>query len=569
MLRDGIWSWLIRLGFAVPITILLIGIGVSLRIVVEVKTTPVRDSTIAFRELGLLTIEQHPGQAELSGPFDLWAGQWWRIPLGGLHHSGWISLGVWGLAFFYLGLLIEPRLRFCTYLLFLAGSLFVTTMPRWILGEIVPAWFIGYSTCTGLLGVVFAQFGLLLFLKRTDRNLAKQFGDDVLLLGLACGLGCLALSTIGLIHHVDNLALLFGFLYGLIWGKVLTTSKPLLRFLLAGWLAVHGLLWPMFSRLIHPIQNARYQWWLAETTTDPLAKRQAYQKALQSDPGLQSPWIALTEEALTRGQPQQAWEILLKAIQEHPHLPQAEKLGPRIWSMFSSLEQREQAWNQTETLSPGVRDAWRQRLITSKQLAEFYLEQEQPLLAWTALMEHLKPLDPPHSKSEAPPESRVLANTIWQRFSLPDQKREALHILEDQLGLNRRNWHLVLIPPRDLIPYYQDAGELFWAWRAVMEELNRDPNFAQVGKQTAREIWKSFPTELRRERARNIVQDVLGAKSLAWQADLGILSAADQHRYRLDQSVELPEDIPEEPPRKPLPPVNPNDPQSAAAGVDL
>jgi hypothetical protein len=102
-----------------------------------------------------------------------------------------------------------------------------------------------------------------------------------------------------------------------------------------------------------------------------------------------------------------------------------------------------------------------------------------------------------------------------------------------------------------------------------MEQLQDDPAFHPTGKQIAREIWQSLPSDLRRQRARKIVQDTFGVEALAWQVELGILSDADKQKYRLDQSLNLPaEDFIDSPPAR-LPAVNPDDPTSAALGNRL
>src|SRR5690606_21738384 len=50
----------------------------------------------------------------LFGPFDLWDGQWWRIPISGFHHAGFVHLIVNCLSMVTLGQLLERR------------------MPRWL-----------------------------------------------------------------------------------------------------------------------------------------------------------------------------------------------------------------------------------------------------------------------------------------------------------------------------------------------------------------------------------------------------------------------------------------------------
>ncbi|HUG18007.1 MAG TPA: rhomboid family intramembrane serine protease, partial [Planctomycetaceae bacterium] len=45
-----------------------------------------------------------------AGPFDLWDGQLWRVPINAFHHVGLLHLLMNGCAMLYMGKLLEPRL---------------------------------------------------------------------------------------------------------------------------------------------------------------------------------------------------------------------------------------------------------------------------------------------------------------------------------------------------------------------------------------------------------------------------------------------------------------------------
>ncbi len=202
------------------------------------------------------------------------------------------------------------------------------------------------------------------------------------------------------------------------------------------------------------------------------------------------------------------------------------------------------------------------------------MEENQPLHAWFSLMRHLRELPLPQNPAEANAdfaEVQELAERIWQNLDTHSKRLKGLQILDQQLGLNRRAWHLALIPRRDLIPHYRQVGELMWAWQAVLEELRADPAFHGAGRQIAGEIWKRFPTDLRRWRARNMVREVFGLDGVNWQIELGILSEEFKQRYRLDQALQLPAEIWDraDPPANRRPTINPDDPASAAAGERL
>jgi rhomboid protease GluP len=567
-------SWFRRICRGRPITISLVVVLLSLLVAVQFKTTPEHDREAAYRELGLLEIQHSSKFPELFGPFDLWAGQWWRVPLGGLHQAGWWHLAIVVPAFVYLGGLLEAKVHRATYACFLLGALLITTIPRWLGGDSIPAWFIGKEPITGLSGVIFAQYGLLLLLRRHDPRLSQRFGEGGILLGMVAGLGCLAFSTIGLGFGVDNLAHLAGLPYGCLWGFILSFPLMARRILVVAFLGGHAVLWPVFDRLMHPSENARYHWWQAEHIDDPDIKRQCYQAALKCDPNLQAPWLALVELDFQNHQPTEAWRTLMKGLRQHPHLEGAEDLSRRIWAAFNSDDERREAWQEAKRKVSESSIDWSGRLLSPGQSASFLMEENLPLEAWLSLMHHLRELPPPN-RAEADShlaEVLGLAQVIWRNLGTRRERLQALRILDEQLDLNRRAWQLALIPHQDLIPHYQQLGEAIWAWQAVMEELRDDPAFYQKGKQTAVEIWETFPTELRRERARKILEDVFGLQGLNWQIELGILSEATKQRYRLDQALQLPTeplDGKTFPPTDRLPAFDPDDPDSAALGNRL
>ncbi len=503
MNRELIFSLLRRLWSTIPITLILVLIVVCLEIAVDVRTSANHNKADAYRNLGVLEIRHSAEYPNLFGPFDLWAGQWWRVPMGGLHQGGWWQLAVIVPAVVFVGFLLEPRLHPVMFGFFFVGALFVTTLARWQFPEI-PGWFAGEDPITGLGGVIFAAFGVLLVLRQHDGTLNRQLGDGGILLGAICGLGCLALSIGGWITGVDNLAHIVGFFYGLVWSMVLSAPATAIRFWTAALVAGHGFLWMPFDQIMHPAENGRYHWWLAETTDDEAFKTTCYRNAVTSDPTLAYPWYALAEQEFRTGRPREAWESLLGGLKRHPELKHAEHLSPQIWRRFATPTDRKEALAVLARIFPRDPAQWRDRLLSPRQSALFLMETGAPLDAWRSCMRLLNTIEAPrHSKRLSPdiPEAQALARSIWNRLNSQTQQAEALGVMDEILEGDRRAWHLVLIPNRVLISHYQNLGELLWAWQAVMTELRTDSGFRQEGKRIAGEIWKSLPTELRRERA--------------------------------------------------------------------
>lgn len=555
-----------------PLTWGVVLVVVSLHLFVQLTISSQEDRLAAFREAGILEVQQSAESSKLFGPFDLWTGEWWRIPMGGLHHLNWLHLAIVVGVAIYLGKRLEPQLHPFTYILFFFGALVVTTLPRWQAGESVPDWFTGKDPIPGLSGVLFAEFGVLLVLRRKDRELMRHFHEGSILFGIAMGLGCLAFCTIGVLSGVDNLAHLVGFFYGLIWGMALSPASRFIKSVaVTALIGFHALLWPVFHHLMEPVENGRYHWWLAESSDDPAFKRLCYRQALKCDPALQSPWTALSEAELENDQPVEAWKTLLRGLDQHPELEHSEDLSQRIWEEFSTPAERQAAWREAEQREPSLSTDWRTRLLTPRQAAVFLIAEDQPLEAWAALMRLVRTLPTPKTPADLNPDQTEIWNlitTIWRQLPGPSEQLAALEIMDDRLDRDRRAWHLALIPNRVLILHYRDVGEWLWAWEAAMHELQAVSAFRGEGKNLAGQIWRELPTELRRDRARKMTEDIFGERALDWQIELGILSEAMQHKYRLDQSVSLPLDWPENLASK-LPPLNPNHPTSAAAGIGL
>ncbi len=574
MNRDFAFSLFRWVRSTIPITSILVLIVVCLQIAVDWRTTPHRKPADAYRDLGLLEVQHSPEHPDLFGPFDLWAGQWWRVPMGGLHQGGWWQIALIVPATIYLGVLLEPRLHPATFGLFVVGALMATTLARWRFSALSD-WFVGEDPMTGLAGVIFAAFGALLLLRRDDRTLNRQFSDGGILLGAVCGLGFLALSVGGWTTGVDNLAHVVGLLYGLVWGLVLSAPPVARPMATIGLVAAHGLLWFPFHHIMHPGDDGRYHWWLAETSPDAATKKLHYESAVKHEPTLTYPWYALAETELETGQPGPSWRTLLRGLDAHRGLQNAENLSRRIWDRFPGPEDRKAAWQTLDETFPGDRDYWRDRLLTPRQSLMFLMTQNEPLGAWRSCMRLLRTFKPPHNSPSGVPIGEAadvsnLAATIWKRLSSQGDKYQALGIMDQILDRDRRAWQLALIPNRDLILHYQNLGESLWAWRAVMIELRDEPTFLAEGKRIAGEIWPTLPTELRRERARDMVDEIFGVRGLDWQVELDILSEATKHRYRLDQSVKLP---PWEPLDEPKPaatrPACPDSPARAVLGVGL
>jgi membrane associated rhomboid family serine protease len=146
----------------------------------------------------------------LVGPFDLWNGQWWRVPISGLHHGGLIHLVLNCVAIGFMGYLLEPRMRRSTYFLFFLTATTVSLLPEYLLEK----------SAVGLSGAAYGMFGLLLVLRRRDPRVAEVFHDGFVRAGLVWLFVCVFL-TAAKILAIANFAHFVGCGYGLAAGRIL------------------------------------------------------------------------------------------------------------------------------------------------------------------------------------------------------------------------------------------------------------------------------------------------------------------------------------------------------------
>lgn len=90
-------------------------------------------------------------EPEFFGPFDLWGGQWWRIPVCSFHHGDLFHILCNMAAVWFLSPWLERRFGALWMTLFILSASAVSLLPEFLVGNNA----IGYS------GVICAIFGAL------------------------------------------------------------------------------------------------------------------------------------------------------------------------------------------------------------------------------------------------------------------------------------------------------------------------------------------------------------------------------------------------------------------------
>src|SRR3990172_7276516 len=146
---------------------------------------------------------------QMSGPFDLWDGQWWRVPISGFHHGGILHLVMNCLGIVALGRLLEPRMGRTGYAAFFLSATAFSMLPEFLLE----------NQAVGLSGAIFAMFGALLVLRTRDWQVAEVMTPSVVQFGFVWLVGCVVATQLDVIH-IANAAHFTGLAYGWLAGQV-------------------------------------------------------------------------------------------------------------------------------------------------------------------------------------------------------------------------------------------------------------------------------------------------------------------------------------------------------------
>ncbi|MCA9017120.1 MAG: rhomboid family intramembrane serine protease, partial [Planctomycetaceae bacterium] len=348
-----------------PMTAAYIALAVGLFLAVQVYR--VKEGTrsgdafdTALWKLGavqpLVFVYEHPLVKEddypTGGPFDLWAGEWWRILISGFHHGDLLHLLMNCIAIGYLGRLIEPRMRSWLYAPFLILATFVSLLPEYYLDH--------YPV--GLSGGAFAMFGLLMMLRQTDPDLAEEFTEREITWGLGWLILCFVFTHFGILN-IANAAHVSGFVYGLLAGAVLINRSRFAGLLRVSFVLAQLLLIPGTYLICHPVWNGKYYWYLARHEDDVAQRIEYLRTGMALAPG--EPKIG-AELALslyrTESDPYRSWETILKSLERNRSYDKGVQIARLIWKQFGSEQQKAKALQIVADVFGDESHAWFERL---------------------------------------------------------------------------------------------------------------------------------------------------------------------------------------------------------------
>lgn len=304
----------------------------------------------------LVFVYDHPLVKEdefpTSGPYDLWAGQWWRILVSGFHHGDLFHLFLNSIVIGFLGRLIEPRLRWWLYAAFLLFATFISLLPEY--------YFEHYPV--GLSGGAYAMFGLLILMRKTDPELAEVFTEREITWGITWLLLCFVLTHFGFMS-IANAAHVAGFLYGLLAGVVLINQSAYARLMRVAFVLAQLLVIPATYLVVHPYWNGKYYWYLARLEDDPAQRIEYLKQGMALSPGEPKISAELALSLYRAGEtPFRPWEIMLQSLKQNRSYDKGVDITRLFWKQFRSEEQKQQALDIAADVFGDEADAWMERL---------------------------------------------------------------------------------------------------------------------------------------------------------------------------------------------------------------
>lgn len=333
-----------------PITFVLLAASVVLFFAVEFEQTRVADvmARNTFGGVRDLYIK------EIHGPFDLWDGPWWRwlrIPASAFHHANLLHLFFNVSTLWFLGPLMERRMRRVAYLSF------------WFFAALIPmlSEFYLQHHPIGLSGVGCAMFGWCLVARHDDSGIADRVHDGVVKNLWACLMICVVLTAAGLLN-IANLAHFVGVGYG--W---LNARASRARFGWLMWLGGHLLVPVAVYGVLHPIWIGRYHAFVGRQMAqarDLTAGVPFFQEAVRRDPALPTVWVSLASERASQADLLAAWKLAITGLEYNRSSSELENLSRLIWRLLPEAKHDEATQALKKTFLDES-DAWAKRLIAA------------------------------------------------------------------------------------------------------------------------------------------------------------------------------------------------------------
>jgi membrane associated rhomboid family serine protease len=347
-----------------PVTSAVIAAAVAMQVAVWVFPFVHPDGDrVARRRLGAVTelviilkksSEQIP---QLVGPFDLWEGELWRVPISGFHHVNMghkanpLHLIMNCLAIAFMGGILEPRMGHWRYAVFFLTATIISMVPEYLLSKY------GF----GLSGGAYALFGLILVLMQREESVSDRLPPSFVSTGFIWLFLCMAATYFDVIA-IGNAAHVTGLIYGWFVGQAFYVPRRLSGLCKIALLAGHLLLIPAGYFLMNPIWLGTYHWYQANYETDTARKVFHLEQSIQRGPSLRIPWSSLAIHYARTGETQRGWQTILRGLDYNRSDDGGVKTARAIWLSFRTPDERWKALQTLESLFGENNRDWLYRL---------------------------------------------------------------------------------------------------------------------------------------------------------------------------------------------------------------
>jgi membrane associated rhomboid family serine protease len=290
-------------------------------------------SSVLERALGqaqqLTLMVGQPGQLrvwheELYGPFDLWDGEWWRIPVSNLHHVGFLHLFLNSLFVATYGAYLERLWGSLRIFLFFLATGFVCLVPEYLLEH--------YAA--GFSGVGCGIYGALVAMRRTRPDVAEHISPENMICTGTMLLAMVLLTELNIIA-IANLAHFTGLFYGWLMGTLGELSAQRRLPAMVCVVGAHVLLVFPYWYTVHPLWTGRYHWYcVTRGQVDETLSPDTWallERALACDPSLSPLYLQFAERKLEEGDVLGAWTQLLQGLEQAPADEDLWQSTRRMW----------------------------------------------------------------------------------------------------------------------------------------------------------------------------------------------------------------------------------------------
>lgn len=268
-------------------------------------------------------------ECQLRGPFDVWDGEWWRIPITAFHHRNLVHLLICGGLALYLGRFLEDEWGSLATIGFYLAAITITSMAELLVG----------NAPRGLSGVVCALFGAVIVMRSGNQKLSSAFPVELVVLGV----GLLVLSALGNLagrSPTPSVLQASGLIYGLCIASIFAAPAERSASFRAGIVLLHLCLTPGLMLVAHPEWMGRYHWYQASQARLPQLAETELEKAVSLESGLTGAWLSLSEIAEERSDLLQAWGRLLRGLKENPVSVPLMDSARKLWRHLDTHQRR-------------------------------------------------------------------------------------------------------------------------------------------------------------------------------------------------------------------------------------